>query len=53
MYRGKEKWALSTTYTIQKEPKFTLSIHIKIKVDKTETLFNRIMKGHLFEILLL
>ena len=34
MYRGKEKWALSTTYTIQKEPMFTLSIHVKIKDSK-------------------
>ena len=41
MYRDKEKWALSTTYTIQKEPMFTLSIHVKLKDGKIDTLYNR------------
>ena len=34
MYRGKEKWALSTTYTIQ----------IKLKDGKIETLYNRFIE---------
>jgi hypothetical protein len=40
MYRGKVKWALST-YTIQKEPMFTLSIHIKLRDVKIDILYNR------------
>jgi hypothetical protein len=44
MYRGNEKWALSTTYIIQEEPKFTLSIHIKLKDGKIETLYNRFIE---------
>ena len=44
IYRGKVKWALSTTYIIQKEPKFTLSIHVKLKDGKIVTLYNRFIE---------